>query len=177
MSDLVPNDTPNPSALWNDPMWAPYAGPHGVMPLDMSMVPEDAAIVAPDGSTMFTPQGPVTDLMAIRQRFPYLPILPFPNVVRSLFLTAGVAQDLIIPDGMVLMSMRGNLDYYLSRAGRAAIPTAANTAIGLGVEANQSFYAPQGYVWYIGGMKQFSVVTPADAIVSCFFYAPPEMPR
>lgn len=175
--NITPNLGPWPSAPWNDPVDYPFMQ-NGMNLIDAAQVPERTALMAPDGSTGFTPQGPVNDLMALRHRFPYLPIMPFPVDTFGYFLTQNVALDINIPDGAVMMTLRGNADYYITKHGNAAVPTAANSLQSLGDSRNNCFYAPQGFVWYVGGLRTISVVAPVTGtIVSGAFYAAPEMPR
>lgn len=175
--DLYPNFGPMPSADYNNPSMAPYLGAPGVFPLDLSPVPEDAALQAPDGSASLTPQGPINDLMALRSKYPYLPIMPFPAIVKPVFLTAATERTVRVPNGAVLLTMKGNLDFYVCRNGKADVPTAANTSDTLGDNVSQSFLAPQGFLWFVGGMNQFSMIAAVDTIVSLAWWIPSEYPR
>lgn len=173
--NLTPNQSPYPSSITNTPEFAALLSSPGAV-MSIGTVKEEAAIAAPDGSTLYTPRGPINDLMSLRQRFPFLPILPLMGEGVAVFLAAGVAQDLQIPDGASLMCIRGNNDFYISVHGNAEVPTATNAVPG--PSQTKSFYAPQGFLYFVGGLSNFSVVAPnANTIVTACFYSPDQMPR
>lgn len=174
--NVVPNQTPLPSSINNNPELSPFLG--GRM-LDLGDVPITTALVAPDGTTGFTPESATTLLMALRSEFPFMPIIPLPTSYESVFLdTAGFAEDIFIPNGCSLMMIRGSADYYMSTYGNAAVPTAVNTLSSANANKVKSFYAPQGLMFYVGGISSISIVSPtASTIVTAMFWTPDQMPR
>jgi hypothetical protein len=60
--------------------------------------------------------------------------------------------------------MRGNNDYYVSFNGGAGIPA-------VGGADTQSVFRPEGYVWFVGGKRQISVIAPnTGTIVTLMCY-------
>lgn len=177
-AELTPNQSAFPSAPWNSPQAASLLAFAGALAPDFGAVRPEVGVAAPDGSVNITPQGATNDLMALRAQFPFLPILPFPPQSWAKYLAANTAVECNIPDGCVLMLLRGNNDFYISIQGNAQVPDATNTSDSLGDSSNKSFYAPQGILLYCGGMQRFSVIAPnAGTIVSAVFFAPRQYPR
>jgi len=110
------------------------------------------------------PNNPSDDMLSIREQFPFLPILPFPRIVRTYFLaTANTAQDIDLSQ-FVIVAFRGNGDYYLCMDGAAVVPTA-------GIPATSSIYKPEGNFFYAGNMQSCSIVAPnANCIVTAYGY-------
>ena len=177
---LVPNQSPFPSDINNSPILSNLNAGASMQPI--GEVEETAAIAAPDNSMLITPQGPKNDLMSLRAQYPFLPIMPMPaKVVPLVLTTANLAYNMRIPSGAVLMYMRGNSDYFVSLQGNAEIPSTANTAgvgnTGVGIDC-QSFYAPQGWLFYVNQLKELSFNSPnAGTIVTCSFWFPDQYPR
>lgn len=161
--NLGPNQRPYPSSLANDPVFAPLLRPDSDY-LVLSTVPQEVAIGSSIGDIEYVDQGPVDNLIALRLQFPFMEILPFPARVVSVALNANTPTDVNIPDGTVGIVLRGNGDYFISLNGGAAIPT-------IGGPDTQSIYKPEGYVMYVGGRHQLSVVAPnAGTVVSFMCY-------
>lgn len=167
MTDQIPQLAPNqvrfPSSPVNDPVFSPMLRPDSNF-LVLSTVPQDTALGSLIGETEYSDQGPRDSLMALRLQFPHLEVIPFPSRVVCVALAQNVATDINIPDGTVGIVMRGNLDYYISANGGAAIPT-------VGGPDTQSIYKPEGYIMYVGGKRQLSCIAPnAGTIVTFMCY-------
>lgn len=167
---LTPNQSPFPSAPGNNPVTFMDV-------THLSQIDEMTAVGPEflDQFAPYTPQGPVNSLMALRSRFPFLPILPFPSMVRSFNLAAGVATDLQIPPAMALGMFAGDAGYWVSRSGRAVVPVTgvANGDIG----GSQSIYSPDGLYFYLNGITEFSLISTAGANVSLMLWAINELPE
>lgn len=160
---LAPNHSPFPSSIVNNPEFSPFLAHPGRPQISFDEVPELTALASGDGSTEYTPQGPYSNLIALRMQFPHLEVVPWPPRAKSIALTANVAQDLNLPDGTVAVIMRGNNDYYVSNAGNADIPTATNDS--------QSVYKPEGYMLYTGNIRSLSIIAPnGGTIVTILCY-------
>lgn len=103
-------------------------------------------------------------LLRLRTMNPFLVLEQLPNAVRCLVLVANVAQDLPIPPGAKIMTLRGNADYYVSPTGSASVPTASNT------EGGAPIYRPDGVHWFVEEMQGVSIVAPDNAVVTAEFY-------
>lgn len=161
---LAPNHSPFPSSIVNNPEFAPFLAHPGRAQISFDNVPEETALGSQIGDTVYAPQGPYSNLIALRMQFPHLEIVPWPPRAKSIALTANVAQDLTFPDGTVAIILRGNNDYYVSNAGNADIPTANNDS--------QSVYKPEGYVMYTGNLRSLSIIAPnGGTIVTALCYA------
>lgn len=174
---LVPNASPFPSLEVNNARFAPFVGRDG--PVSLGTVRETIAVEAPDQSTAFTPQGPANMLASLRAKYPFLPIMPLPPVVRPLALTANIAQDLIVPDGATIMNLTASADYYLSLHGNAEVPSATNTgqaAIGTPGES-KAFKVSPGIWYFVGGLSSIGCISPVACIITANFYIHDEMPR
>lgn len=160
-----PNDITYPAT---NPFLFPFLGLAPGESLDLNPIPQETALSNPQDDEMFTPRGPINDLMRFRQQFPYVPIIPFPPQVRTVVLAANVAKDIDIPDVVVAVLLRGNADYYISNHGNAEIPIDG---------LSKSIYKPDGIMFFTGGIKNLSVIAPAACIVTLLGYAPSELPR
>jgi hypothetical protein len=165
---ISPNQSSAPSEPTNNPGIWPYLSLDTGEQLFISDVPQDTAIGSRVGDTEYLAQGPQTMLAALRLQFPNLEVIPFPSRVKSVLLaTAGLAQDITLPDGTVAIIMRGNNDYYVSNNGNAEIPFAV---VNEGVYS-QSVFKPEGYVLYVGNMRALSLIAPnANTIVTIMCY-------
>ncbi len=163
----------SPSAEYNDPSESPFKGRVGML----SEVSETAAIDGLNGTTQFTPQGPNNDLMSLRAKYPFLPIVPLPHetaacvlVVDNPGLPGQYRGEIAIPDGMVL----GRFSFsagpvYMNRNGNAEIPI---------VTTNQAASTILRDSWYyVGGIRSLAFAAPAAIIVTAEFYAPDQYPR
>jgi hypothetical protein len=99
------------------------------------------------------PLNPTSDLMALRSQFPFLPVMPFPTVVKTVVLAANVAQDLVLADGTTVAMFFGSADFFLSREGNAVIPSSVNVAKAF------SIFKPDRFLWYTRGMQNVSVIS------------------
>ncbi len=139
-----------------------------VTPAAIGEVPEETAIAPFD--TIITPNGPITSLMQLRNEFPFVPIMPYPNLMAGVVLAAGVAQDLNFPDGTQLFILSSNADFYACIHGSAELPTAAN------VQNNRSVFKPD-YCWFYANARNISVIAPnANTFVQALCYAPTKLP-
>lgn len=169
---VAPNQGPTPSSLTNNPELSVLLNSDG--PVEIGVIRERAAVE--QGGVVITPQGPVNDLMALRASFPFLPIIPPPNTVRTFFLDGTNAQDVNVPDGMCAGMFLGSNDFYVGFFGKADVPSA--TTAGNADNTSRSIYSPQGVMFYLGQVRQFSINAPnASTIVTVMFYAPNEWPR
>ncbi len=165
---LRPNEN-GQTDITNNPQLAAFAGLMPGQALDLDELPIETALGDPATGELFTPQGPITALMAFRQQFPYVPVIPFPPQVRTIVLAGNAVQDIEIPDMVEAVLFRGSSDYYICDLGNADIPTATNIS--------KSIYKPDGIMFYTGGKKSMSVIAPAACIVTMLGYAPSELPR
>lgn len=170
---LEPNETPWPSALWNNPELAPLLDTRQGERLSLGSVPEETAIGSLLDDTIYTNQGPNADLASLRLQFPFLQIIPFPPRAVSVKLTvASQAYNIDIPDGTSLIKMKGNGDYYVSQNGNAEVPFETPG----GSIQSQSIYKPEEYLLYVGGIRQLSVISPfANTIVTVLCFMNPKM--
>lgn len=123
---------------------------------DLSQIPEGTGIEA--FGVPLKQQTANERLHAIRAQFPFVMIMPFPYAASEVVLQANAPRALTVPDGAIIGCFRGSDDYYVSAAGRARVPTVAS------LEA-QSLFRPD-YTWfYLGGRRQFSVVSPFSNVV------------
>ncbi len=151
---------------------------HRVAPYDpMQQMPHMIDTVDP--LTAFSPENNVelpamnveTDLAYMRAELPFLPIVKFPMLIATAALVPNVPFDLAVPDGVTLARFIGNTDYYVSHGGAAAIPTA-------GGEVTGSIYRPEFAMFYVGGIKSFSIASPnVGAVVSLIGYPTNNWPR
>jgi hypothetical protein len=178
--DLQPDRSPFPSLPTNDP-FAQFqmAAPHGAY--ELSGVPELTAIGGNPGAPLYTPQGPVNNLSALRNQFPFLPVIPLPTEAVAIFLpVSGTPVEMRIPDGAAAMMLTGSAVFYLGLQGNAELPVAGNTPAS-GYEAKglcKSFIPPTNFLFYVAGLRTISFVAPNNnTAVTALFYAPNEMPR
>lgn len=158
---VEPNQGPFPSDPGNNPMIGPMVG----MPFDffsMGEVPEETAIGAPDTDTMYTPQGPRSLLMAFRQAFPFVPVLPVPTYVKTLHLAANAAENITFEDQIIGGMVLGVGDYYMSLRGNAEIPTNTTEKI------CDSMYKPDRIMFYMGGIKSLSFISATAGTIVTF---------
>lgn len=108
---------------------------------------------------MFNPK-----LMALRTQLPFIPIMPFPNESLAYLLLAGVAQDINLPSGTKAVMFSGNGEYYVTRKGRAQIPTAVHE------DGSGAIMNPEFFLWHVEEISQFSAVSVSDVRLSvhCF---------
>ena len=138
--------------------------------LDVGEVPEETAIRDPITGVPDTPLGVTNNMARFRIDFPYVPVIPFPNQVRTIVLVQNAAQDIEIPDRVVAIMLRGNGNYFISNNGNAEVPAD---------KFSKSIYKPEGWLIYTGGIKTLSAITPdvGGCILTLMGYAPVEMPR
>lgn len=164
---LAPNTTPFPSEPWNDPVMWPFVGMEGHR-FYISDTPLETGIGSPIGEKQFSDQSAADNLRALRLQFPFLEVIPVPARAVSVSLAANTPTEVVIPDGMVAIIMRGNADYYVSFNGAAGIPVAIGNNQSLDT---QSIYKPEGYLMYVGNKRAFSVIAPnAGTIVTFMCY-------
>jgi hypothetical protein len=181
---LTPNQDAGPSSASNSPTVTPILDPRVKGNLNMLDKTSNEANIGFDEGKLHTPQGPLNDLMSLRRDFPFLPIMPFPALARSMFLTnAGQAVDFRLPNGAALAYFKGNNPWFMSIHGAATVPSATNAqsptnyATDTGNE-NSSFMSPEGVWWYVRGVQTVSMVSAvAGAIVTGLFYIPSEWPH
>ncbi len=140
---------------------------------EISTVPEMAGFQPMPGGPEMSSQNILTDLMGIREEMPFIPIAQWPKSIRTIFLPiAGTAVDLDFPSGVVLAKFSSTADFYVSSEGRAELPGATSSVDQAGV-LNPTF------TWfYVGGLHQFSVVSPiAGAVVQMVGIAPRVWPQ
>lgn len=160
----------NVGQLWNNPSLAPFLGLMEGEALELGDVPTETNIADPQTGFLFTPQGAINMLARFRAEFPYVPVLPFPPQVRTVALLQNVAQDIEVPDMVVAVIFKGSGNYYVSNHGKAEVPVDTTS---------KSFFKPEGFVWFTGGIRSFSVISPdvGGCIVTIIGYAPLELPR
>lgn len=170
MSNPEPNINRRASMIWNDPNLWPFVGLREGDNIDLNFVPEDTGVVDDQTGQAFTPQGPINDLTRFRLSFPFVPIIPFPPQVATVALVQNVAKDIVVPDGVVAVFLRGSGNYYVSNHGNAEVPVDG---------FSKSIYKPDGIMFYTGGIKTLSVITPdaGGCVVTMLGYAPTEWPR
>lgn len=170
MTDLKPANGIDNQDFYNNPAFAAFLGLGPGDILDLGEVPTDTNISEVATGIPFTPQGPFNMLAALRAQFPYVPIIPWPPSISTVALVQNVAQELVVPDMVQFVMFRGSGNYYVSRHGNAETPV---NALG------KSIYKPEGFLFYSGGMKSFSCITPdaAGCVVTMLGYAPTELPR
>jgi hypothetical protein len=133
----------------------------GPLPTDIGVMPAPG-VVAP-------PQGPRTDLQALRQQFPFVPIMPFPSIITGVVLAAGVAQEIKFPTSGCVFILSGSGDYFASLQGNATIPSAADASPG-------SIYRPE-FSWFYTLASGISVIAPnANTYVQAAIYVPADLP-
>ena len=106
------------------------------------------------------------DLDTLRLKMPWLAIELFPPLIRTVFMAViNTATEIHVPSGASIVKFYGPGDFYVSIGGRAAVPVVGVDSVAT------SLYKPQGY-YYVGGIKQISVVSAAaNAIVQAGFWA------
>lgn len=165
---LSPNSTHFPSEPWNDPVFSPFLDMQGHT-LYLDEAPKQTALGSDIGNTQFADQSAPDNLRALRLQFPFLEVIPVPARAVSVLLTANTPTEVVIPDGMVAMIMRGNNDYYVSFNGAAGIPVVLGNNQTLDT---QSIYKPEGYLMYVGNKKAFSVIAPNPNTIVTFMCYP-----
>jgi len=131
----------------------------------------DGQELVPDSSPFFSPytgmpglsnKNPREDLAYIHNQFPFVPILPLPDVITKV-LVANVAQYIDIPSATVLVQFKGTGDFWLSWFDVAAIPVAGadNNAPAIG----NAVYNPTGQWYYSNNVRQLSVIANMPCIV------------
>lgn len=158
------------NAITRNPMLWPFLSLEPGEQLDIGNVPEEAAISDPITGQLQTPQGVTNNLARFRVDFPNVPIIPFPNQVRTVALVQNIAQDIEIPDRVVAIMLRGSSDYFICNQGNAEIPAD---------KYSKSIYKPEGMLLYTGGIQTLSAITNnvGGCILTLMGYAPVEMPR
>lgn len=137
---------------------------------DIGPVPTDTGLM-PWPNVIAPPQGPRTDLASLRQQYPFVPIMPFPSIVRGVVLDANVAQDIQFPTGGCVFILAANGDFYANMQGRATIPAIANT------NDNGSIFAPT-FSWFFTKSNMLSVIAPnANTYVQACIYVPTDLPN
>jgi hypothetical protein len=111
---------------------------------------------------------PNRELMMLRAQFPFVEIMPIPNLVINKILTpVGIPQEIDVPDGAAICRFFATGDFYANFQGQANVPSAAN------LQDNQSFFRPDltGNYFYCKGKKQVSVASSTDGrIVTLAFW-------
>ena len=102
-------------------------------------------------------------LMALRTQNPFISIMPFPNESVGLALSAGVAQDINLPEGTKMVMFSGNGEYYVSRKGIAQVPTLNDPFTG-------SIMNPEFSFMYVEEIRQLSAVAPYDMKLTVHCY-------
>jgi len=134
---------------------------YSTVPLETARAPGPAAI---DDNIKMPSLDPHDDLRVIRNNFPFVPIMPFPPIVRSIFIpTASVrAYELIVPSQATLCMLTGDGLFYVCSEGNAEIPTATNSPEGGGDNTSKSFAIPPNaifpFVFYVRGRRSLSVI-------------------
>lgn len=171
MVDIHANNSPFPSMPGNNPVISPFLQMEHNMTLPLSTVSEETSIGNDDLKFTATPQGPRNMLMDLRDKFPYLPILPVPSNVVTVALAANVPQDIKIPDGTIMGLFFGSGTYYVGLHGNAEIPVAGNQ------EASKSIYRPERFAFYLANKKALSLIS-ADAacVVTLLTYTFEQLP-
>lgn len=107
---------------------------------------------------MFNPK-----LAALRAQNPFVSILPFPDMVKNVSLTANVPQDVTFDSGVKMVRFSGNGEYYVSRRGNAQIPD------GL-IQDSGSVMNPEDAFYYVEDIQQVSIVAPNACRVTVHCY-------
>jgi len=153
---------------------------------DFTQIHELAAVRSNNGDVAQRPEGPHNALMMLRAEFPFLPIVPWPNDTKSLYLTANIPQDIKCPDQAKLMmisakisNVNGEAPFFMTNRGSAEVPnlTNSNPQLGgdfAGASAQSGSFTPwPGCMYYIGNIKDFSVIAPTTGtIVTAMFFIP-----
>ena len=143
----------------------PYdSSPAHLQDMDISRVDPLAGISSP-GQPIIPTQDIWNNLDTLRLKMPNLPITIIPHSIRTAFMAlANTPTDIAVPTSAVIAVFSGPGDFYVSIGGRAVVPSAT-----MDVEA-ASMYNPLGF-YYIGGVKQISVVSPnVNGIVQVKFW-------
>lgn len=141
-------------------------------PLQVDTVDPLAALRSPVDKHIMPVQNAETDLAFLRQMYPFVPIMPFPNFCRAVALAANTNTDVQCGNHS-LVKFKGNGDYYVSMQGRASVPIIGDPSSG-----NQSIYKPEDEWFYIGGVSQISLIAPgADIVVNVMFYTTNNRPK
>lgn len=101
------------------------------------------------------------DLLRLRTRLPFVPIMPFPRSNYIAKLAPGVAQTINIPDGAVLMKLTGMVPFFASEKG-AADGIDSVTAQGTGnpmFSVNSLMPASSDDWFYCTNFKALSVIS------------------
>ena len=116
----------------------------------------------------YAPQGAANVLMEIRRNFPFLEIMPFPPVVKTVHLDPGVPKEIAIPNGMALCRFSGDGGYFVCIAGNAEIPlTSAGANDATSVDSqSKSIYKPEWNFFYLQGKSSVSMISAAGCNVS-----------
>lgn len=105
-------------------------------------------------------------LSALRAQNPFLPIVPFPNSVVNVMLTAYVPQDINLPQGTKFINIRSTGEYFASRNGVAQLPATTPSS-----DNGSTSFDPSQYI-YVEEIRQFSLVSSmggSNAVcISCF---------
>lgn len=107
---------------------------------------------------MFNPK-----LAALRAQNPFLQIMPLPNVSIAGVLSANAAVDINLPTGTKMIFISGSNEYYISRNGKAEIPTASLISGLIATShATGALQNPEGVFLYVEEIKQLSIVAVND---------------
>jgi hypothetical protein len=156
----APMDSGRPSLAVNDPM---------AQPVDLLSTVDPDTAISPggDGQRFIEPQNAHTDLLRLRMKFPHLPIVPFPNSVKTVALQPNAPVDISLPEQAVLCRFYGNGEYYVSINGQASIPL--NQSDDNSAQACMSVHKPEGVFFYLGNVKQISLIAPQQVNVTVLF--------
>lgn len=136
---------------------------------NISPIPEQTSLFSPEGS-VFPAQSPFTDLMFIRAQYPYIPVFPFPHRVVNLRLSPNSPYDMAIPEGATLCRLSANGEFYVSNKGNAELPDQkgnANLGNDLATNTAASLLNPDFGMFYVGGIKALSFISPSDGVIVC----------
>lgn len=138
--------------------------PASFLDVDISTVDPLAGIAPRVNGSVIPIQNMESDLLKMRARMPYLPIIQRPQRVFNVVMDAvtPIAVDVNFHTGDALVRFTSNSDFYVSFDGRAYLPVATGES---GIICNPP---PE---WYpTGGTKQISVFSPnVGAVICCAF--------
>lgn len=98
-------------------------------------------------------------LAALRAQNPFVTITQWPSVM-AFALTAGVAVDIDLPDGVKMILFSGNGEYFVTRNGRAQLPTGSHT------QGDGALMNPEWGWIHAEEIRSISVIAPQDMRLS-----------
>lgn len=119
----------------------------------------------------FAPRVFNANLAALRAQNPFIGMLPFPTTVVAGKLSAGIAQDIQLPEGTKMIRIRAETgkDFWITRNGTAQIPSATpdphSQAYGGG-----SLLSPNDRHFYTEDFRSLSMIAAQDTLfaIECF---------